>query len=26
MHDFGSFTIEGHVVMLKIDYYDLDLQ
>ncbi|MGO4524965.1 DUF3768 domain-containing protein [Microvirga sp. 2MCAF35] len=25
-HDFGSLTVEGHVVMFKIDAYDLDLQ
>lgn len=24
-HDFGTVQIEGHVVMFKIDYYDLDL-
>jgi len=24
-HDFGSVTVEGHVVFFKIDYYDLDL-
>jgi hypothetical protein len=24
--DFGSLTVEGHVVMFKIDAYDLDLQ
>ncbi|MBM6593097.1 DUF3768 domain-containing protein [Microvirga pudoricolor] len=25
-HDFGSLTVEGYVVMFKIDAYDLDLQ
>ena len=25
-HDFGAVEVEGHVVMFKIDYYDLDLQ
>jgi hypothetical protein len=25
-HDFGSLTVEGHVVMFKIDAYDLTLQ
>lgn len=25
-HDFGTVQAEGHVVMFKIDYYDLDLQ
>ncbi len=25
-HDFGTVQVEGHVVMFKIDCYDLDLQ
>ena len=25
-HDFGSLTVDGHVVFFKIDYYDLDLR
>ncbi|WP_243375060.1 DUF3768 domain-containing protein [Microvirga solisilvae] len=25
-HDFGTVQVEGHVVMFKIDYFDLDLQ
>ena len=25
-HDFGSFEVDGHSVMFKIDYYDRDLQ
>lgn len=25
-HDFGTVEVEGHVVMFKIDYYDIDLQ
>jgi hypothetical protein len=25
-HDFGTVQVEGHTVMFKIDYYDLDLQ
>jgi hypothetical protein len=25
-HDFGSFEVDGHKVIFKIDYYDRDLQ
>jgi hypothetical protein len=25
-HDFGSLTVEVHVVMFEIDYHDLDFQ
>ena len=25
-HDFGSVTVDGHVVFFKIDYYDVDLR
>jgi hypothetical protein len=25
-HDFGSFEVDGHSVIFKIDYYDRDLQ
>ncbi|MBQ0820606.1 DUF3768 domain-containing protein [Microvirga sp. HBU67558] len=25
-HDFGAVRVEEHMVMFKIDYYDLDLQ
>ena len=25
-HDFGTVQVEEHVVMFKIDYYDIDLQ
>jgi hypothetical protein len=25
-HDFGTVRVEGHIVMFKIDAYDLDLQ
>jgi hypothetical protein len=25
-HDFGAVTVGDHVVMFKIDYYDLDLR
>jgi hypothetical protein len=25
-HDFGTVTVGDHVVMFKIDYYDLDLR
>lgn len=24
-HDFGAFTLQGHRLFFKIDYYDLDL-
>ncbi|MHC2088767.1 DUF3768 domain-containing protein [Methylobacterium sp. CM6244] len=24
-HDFGLLTVDGHSIMFKIDYYDLDL-
>lgn len=25
-HDFGAFTLQGHRLFFKIDYYDLDLE
>lgn len=25
-HDFGAVQVEGHMVMFKIDYYDVDLK